>query len=314
MRFIAVALLFIPTLVPFAAQAQIMNDNFIFPVVTRTPGAAGTSWVTEICVSNVWPTPLVVGGAFVQGGSIDGGFVELAPFSTYCTQDLVGEWLGKSKWTGSFFLYAPPEYNLNAPSTRFAAIGKVYNNTPSGTYGTSVPVGMYIPAAWSMGTPLDFGIVSGIHNYGTAGVSGFRTSVGVFNPASFPQDIEFAALDSSGNQLWSKREQVPAFTQRQWTVPANVQFENGLGVGVNHGGANDIDFVFAYASVVDNRTGDGVYKSAMVFYDNNLKKGSGEEQEMAQREHVRGFFEDLLSGTPQIRRAGERLSPLTVSD
>ena len=69
--------------------------------------------------------------------------------------------------------------------------------------------------------------------------------------------------------------------------------------------------MFAYATVVDNRTGDGVFKNAMVFYENNLKKAPQEEVDAAQEEHMRKIFADLLEQeNPMIRRAGDRIEPM----
>jgi hypothetical protein len=291
-------------------EAQIANDNFIFPVVVRSAGAAGTMWKTEMCVTNPWDTPLVLAGGFVQGGTAYEGLVEFSPGMTYCTQDLIAEWLGVNKWSGAFYLWAPPDYNVGASGTAFAAIGKVYNETPYGTFGTTVPVGQFVPAAWSMGTPLPFGLVSGLHNWGTPGVDGFRTSMGVFNPADFSQQIVLEVVDSWGYLVWSKKINVPGLTFKQFAVPSNVQFSNAAGWGTNNGGAYGTVEVIAYATVVDNKTGDGVFKSAMIFYENNLKKMSVEEIEAAQEEHMRKVFADLLNkDSPKIRRAGERIAP-----
>lgn len=297
-------------LLPMTSIAQVMNDNFIFPIVARTPGAANTMWKTEVCVTNPWDTQLYIMGGFVQGGTAYEGYVEFPPMATYCTQDLITDWLGVEKWTGAFYLWAPPEMNEHTSYTSFAAVAKVYNDTPIGTFGTSVPVGQYIPAAWSVGRQLEFGFISGVHNWGTLGESGFRTSVGIFNPASFPQNIDVGVYDGYGNLVWAKNLTVAALTVKQFSVPKNVQFASAAGVGINNGGSGGTVPVLAYATVVDNRTGDGVFKSAMTIYENNLKSMPNEDLHAAQEEHMREIFENLLSQeNPRIRRAGERLTP-----
>lgn len=310
MRRIGFAVALVMVLAPLCALAQVANDNFIFPVVVRSPGTAGTMWKTEMCVTNPWPTPLVLAGGFVQGGTEYSAFVEFDPFMTYCSHDLIAEWLGVSSWSGAFYVWAVPEYNANAYGTAFAAVGKVYNDTPYGTFGTSVPVGQFIPSAWSMGDPLPFGLVSGLHNWGTPGVDGFRTSVGIFNPADFTQQILLEVVDGWGYVVWSKTVNVPGLTFTQLSVPRNVQFSDAAGWGTNYGGSWGTVPVIAYATVVDNKTGDGVFKSAMIFYENNLKKMSNEDIHAAQEDHMRKIFADLLNeGNPKIRRAGERIAP-----
>ena len=300
---------------PMTSIAQVMNDNFIFPIVARTPGAAGTMWKTEVCVTNPWDTSLFIAGAFLQGGRVDYDVVEFPAGMTYCSQDLVKEWLQLDKWTGAFGLYAPPEFNTHTNRTAFAAIAKVYNDTPGGTYGTSVPVGQIVPEAWSMGNPLPFGLVSGVHNFGTAGVSGFRTSVGIFNPADFTQDFSIGVIDSYGNLVWQKNISIPGWSVKQVSVPKNVEFASASGLGVNHGGAYGTVQAFAYATVVDNRTGDGVFKPAMIFYENVLKSSAVQEVDEAEEKFMRKIFADLLKEeNPKIRRAGGRVVPAPVDD
>ena len=310
MRKAVIGIVMLMLLGPVCASAQIANDNFIFPVVVRSPGAAGTMWKTEVCVTNPWDHPLVIAGGFVQGGTAYEGLVQFPAYATYCSQDLVAEWLGVSKWTGAFYLWAVPEYNTNVSGTVFAAIAKVYNDTAYGTFGTSVPVAQVVPSAWSMGTMLDFGVVSGLHNWGTAGVNGFRTSVGVFNPADFAQQIVVEVYDEYGYYIWGKTLSVPALALTQFAVPSNIQFANAAGWGLNNGGAYGTVPVFAYATVVDNKTGDGVFKNAMVFYENNLKQMSAQEVDAAEDEQMRKIFANLLQQeNPTIRRAGERIAP-----
>jgi hypothetical protein len=48
-------------------------------------------------------------------------------------------------------------------------------------------------------------------NVGAAGVSGFRTSVGVFNYAGAAQQVRIFGLDPAGNPVWKRWE---------WTSPA----------------------------------------------------------------------------------------------
>jgi len=310
MKRIVFVVTFFLLLTPLCASAQIANDNFIFPVVVRSPGAGGTMWKTEMCVTNPWGHSLVVAGGFVQGGTVSEGLVEFPPYATYCSQDLIADWLGYSKWSGAFYLWAPPDYNTGVSGTVFAAVGKVYNDTPYGTFGTSVPVAQVVPSAWSMGTMLDFGLISGLHNFGTVGVNGFRTSVGVFNPADFTQQIVLEVYDSYGYFVWGKTINLPGLTFKQIAVPSNVQFADASGWGVNNGGAYGTVPVFAYATVVDNKTGDGVFKNAMVFYENNLKQMSAENERVAMDEHLRKIFSNLLEQeNPKIRRAGERITP-----
>ena len=251
-------------LVPIAAEATIFTDNYIAPVVARGNGAAGTVWKTEICVTNPWDYPLVITDGFVQGGEILGELTwTLNAGITLCSADAVGDWLGRASWAGAYAAAAFPSNNPGR-DTRFVVGVKIYNTDPRGTFGQALPIGSYVPEAWSIGQPMSYGLVTGIQNYGTAGVSGFRTNVGLFNPAFFSQQIEFYVFDQNGYQKWHTTRTVPALSQIQISIPSNIVVRDGIGVGVNHG----TQFVWPYCSIVDNKSGDGVYRPFSIGYEN----------------------------------------------
>ena len=246
------------------AQATIFTDNYVAPVVARGNGAGGTVWKTEICVTNPWDYQLVITDGFVQGGSILGAMNwTLGPGQTLCSPDAVGDWLGRSSWAGAYAAAAFPSNNPGR-DTRFLVGVKIYNTDPRGTFGQALPIGSYVPEAWSIGSPMHYGLVTGIQNYGTAGVSGFRTNVGLFNPAPYSQLIEFYVFDKNGTQRWYTSRSVPAMSQIQISIPSNISVRDGVGVGINNGN----QFVWPYASIVDNKSGDGVYRPFSIGYEN----------------------------------------------
>ena len=249
---------------PLTSQATILTDNYVAPVVARGNGAGGTVWKTEICLTNPWDYRLIVTDGFAQGGAIIGALRwQLNPGATVCSQDAVLDWLGRPSWSGAYAVAAFASDNPGR-DTRFVVGVKIYNTDPRGTFGQALPIGSYVPEAWSIGRPMSYGVMTGIQNYGTAGVSGFRTNVGLFNPATFSQFIEFYVFDSNGNEKWYTTRTVPAMSQIQIAIPSSVVVRNGVGVGVNNGS----QFVWPYASIVDNKSGDGVYRAFSIGYEN----------------------------------------------
>ena len=171
-----------------AAEAAILTDNYIAPVVSRGNGKGGTVWKTEICITNPWDYTLVLTDVFIQGGAVVDAFNwDLPAGNTECSQDAVSDWLGRASWTGAYAIAALEEDNPGV-DTLFVVSVKIYNTDPRGTFGQAVPVGSYIPDPWGIAYPYAYGIATGIQNYGTVGVDGFRTNLGVFNPADVAQD------------------------------------------------------------------------------------------------------------------------------
>ncbi len=261
-RHVAVVASVVLVFAAVAAETAILTDSYAAPVVSRGTGKGGTIWKTEICVTNPWEYSLTLTDAFVQGGGVvDGTRWELPAGNTECSQDAVSDWLGRSSWTGAYVITALEEDNPGV-DTLFAVSVKIYNTDPRGTFGQTVPMGSYIPDPWGVAYPLSYGVATGIQNYGAVGVSGFRTNLGVFNPADVAQEFEFHVYGNEGQELWSTTRNVPAMSQIQFAIPAGVVVQNGALLGVIHGDW----FMFGYASTADNRSGDGVYKPLSVEY------------------------------------------------
>ena len=101
-------------------------------------------------------------------------------------------------------------------------------------------------------------LATGVRNFGSPGVGGYRTNIGALNTGRASITLEIVVFDDEGNDLAT----IPLI------VPPQGHVQDALPVQVNHGTIeffvedplNDVEgFVFPYASVVDNRTGDAVY-------------------------------------------------------
>jgi hypothetical protein len=105
-------------------------------------------------------------------------------------------------------------------------------------------------------------VAVGINSYGSIGVNGFRTNVGALNLGRFEVRVLINVYDEEGRLVAG---------DLAFDVPPLAHFQDRLPVNVTRGtieffvfdpGANDPEnfaVVFPYASIVDNRSGDGTY-------------------------------------------------------
>ena len=275
------------------AHAGVLSNAYVFPVVVRSTGAAGSFWTTELCVNNPRPESLNAVLSLFQDGGVAGlAEVELKGWEVRCSSDFLLGWFGLEKWTGALFVYATEDDNPSLDTIYFSASVRVFNDQPDGTFGLNVEpeidAGRYGGSA--IGDLMPFACASGLRNYGSAGVSGFRTSVGFFNTQDEGQNLEVMVYDSDGDVKWSEELFVPRFTQIQMKVPKNASFSGG-GIDVYHDG--DL-WVLSYITVTDNRTGDGLYRPLQVLYTGMGKSSFGDalvslKKECEQRRAADGF-------------------------
>ena len=89
---------------------------------------------------------------------------------------------------------------------------------------------------------------------------GFRTNAGVYNPSPVDLDVTFTLFDPVARRLGEVTRNVPAFTPVQ---DNNVFASAGVSVDVPSAycvvRADGIHALFAYASVIDNRSHDLIF-------------------------------------------------------
>ena len=232
-----------------------VNDTYVVPVVGDTPGGAGTRWATELHVFNPQAHKLTVTAVFLPTGGGAGSSVDfdVAANSTAFSENVVSE-VFRTTGTGSLLLATFPENNPGVPndivSLSFLVNTKTFNNAGSGTYGQS------IPGVWA-GLQNDgiTAIANGVRNFGVVSLTGYRTNIGAVNLGDFSATLRVSVYDDEGRTL---------LNGAPFTLPPQGHIQDRLPVEVDHGsvefwveGSDPV--VFAYASVVDNRSGDGAY-------------------------------------------------------
>jgi len=143
------------------------------------------------------------------------------------------------------------------------ASSRTFNTTDVGTFGQCLPA---FPDDEAFSAGQEARIVQLAQSLASA--SGFRTNMGFVNRTATPVTVDVDLRDGSGSSLGTLAVQLQAFEHRQ----INRVFRQVTPAAVNNGMAvvsttsTGASFV-AYASVVDNASGDPVYIPAMAVGD-----------------------------------------------
>ncbi len=204
----------------------------------RTSGFYGTSWRTDAVLLNAGSS-VVTGQLILRGG--DGSQLgslqyDLDPRQMVSIEDVVGS-MGL---TGTGSLVVEPTHGV-AP----VIMTRTYTGDENGTYGQAIP-----PQ-----TPAHSGtqIITGLR-----GSPGFRTNFGVASASSSPVQVSLTLHTSSGTTKGPTLTVTP-FQQAQW--PLESLFGSPVLSGVS-AGTLEVSCsgpVAAYASVVDDDSGDPVF-------------------------------------------------------
>jgi hypothetical protein len=220
----------------------------------------GSSWRTELCISNPYSETLTVKVSLHQGGDVGSYNVGVPSSWVVCNDDFILDWFDLTDFQGGLSAVAHFEDNPGIEWPIFPIAVKVYNQTNHGTYGLSVNP---VPAIPITGDEHQDFLASGIRHYGTPGVDGFRTSIGVFNPDHEAQTVTMMVADYNGEIVWNRTEIVAAKSQIQFLLPGSIDIVAGSAIISNKGTeSSGIREIFPYVTVTENETGDGRYIGA----------------------------------------------------
>ena len=228
----------VPVLLPRAGDNEIAG-------VAHSPGAAGTTWRTDIAAVNLASGSVQLTPEFT---AYNGGA------STPAQATLPGR--GTTEWTDvlvSLFGYGPDEVikgTLGFGSMADLYItARTYNQTANGTFGQYLPA---VTAGEGFGEDT-VGVIPQLKKN-----EHFRSNLGVLNLSPFPVEAAIRLFDDSGTQIGTTRNQ---------TVRANEYYQINDVFGALGAGETDVAYatvevltpggrVWAYGSVVDEATGD----------------------------------------------------------
>ncbi len=256
-----------------AAFAQV-NDTYIIPVAGNTPGAFGTRWKTQFSVFNPQTYELRVSITYVPSGGAQGTekVIRVPANAVAFSENILNDLFKLTNDSGSLLVATFPEDNPTVPnnvlSRSFLVITDTYNDSPSGTFGQTIP-----------------GIWTGLQDFNKDGISavahgirnlsrqGWRANVGAVNLGRSSVTVRITVYDVDGNTIARNIPFIiPPMAHLQETLPVEVD-AGSLEFFVDDPMANDPNLaavVFPYVSVIDQLSGDPKYQSPVLLASANV--------------------------------------------
>jgi hypothetical protein len=229
---------------------SLVTTSYI-PAGARSRGDAGTFWLTDVAIANLGDSPASINVAYLRKRQPNtdpaNQSFTVAPAEQIMLEDVFDSLFGLDRANGALRVTAQ---NPNVKTT-----SRTYNSEgESGTYGQFIPALTELTAVVS-GRP---GALPQLQENAS-----FRTNVGALNLTDQTLDLEIHLFDGDGALLGVKDASLRPYEMDQYD---KVFDDVGAGT-VNNGYAvvrvtTDGGKVLAYASVVDNRSGDPVYVQA----------------------------------------------------
>lgn len=234
------------TAVVVAASAawaiDIEGTAVVVPVAMHGPGALGTSWRTDLWISN-WTMGRqeVTATLYPTSGEPVTTTFDVGSADTVELRDVVLSTFGLANAKGMILLTVDTPFG-------FQATARIYNvGNPMGEFGQFVP-GIAIARLERQA------FVAGL-----AGVDGNRSNFGIANPNDLDVDVTVYVLDSHGDLLHTEEMTVGATSVVQVNdlfAELGVPPQRGLQLDMHTAGGMPI---YGYASVVRNDTGDAIF-------------------------------------------------------
>lgn len=217
------------------------TEEIVIPAAAHNPGVGGTQWVTDVHAIN-WNTTGTVGvdvELLAEGLSnhpvpFASENIVLGADEHLFLPDIVGELFGETNRKGAITC---------APSSSLNLWSRTYNDGESGTFGQSLP-GL-LSSRFGLNTFED-GMLIGLEES-----ADYRTNIGLVNIGTASTTVSIRIYRHDGTMLDSISVDLEARSMRQFSAAGAY--------GTVRDGRVEIagqDGVIAYASVIDNKTGD----------------------------------------------------------
>jgi hypothetical protein len=231
---------FLPAVRPYGTTL-----SAFLPVFARARGAYGTRWKTELALLNMTGSPRVTLtwssslGTFTAPVYLSLGALDFAP-------DAAAQYFPSVQGDARGTLLIEP---LQGPG--MVAAARVYNETPAGTYGQTVPP--LSPAELLQDG--ERGLLAGLMR-----TADYRTNAGFSSFGSAPARLRLRMLDAAGALMAEMPLEVEPGVNRQIDdVFAALGLTGEVPLARIEVRMEANGPVYAYASVVDNRSGDAVF-------------------------------------------------------
>jgi hypothetical protein len=236
---------------PAAAQdgeppiTDLENHVYLVPAAAHAPGAYGSTWRTDLVVCNGPLAPADADFFFMPSGMDNTGqtgkTVPVGADGCVGLTDVVA-YLFNARGAGALLVGSDVPLRVSS---------RTYNSAAGGTYGQRIPA----EAETDLLGPGERGWMVGLH-----GNANYRTNLGFASLSALPTMVFATLHDSSGSELGTLSAELPPY--------GHVQLDDAFGAV----GAVAVAFGYAtvasgdpwarcaaYASVIDNRTGDAVF-------------------------------------------------------
>lgn len=218
------------------------TGTWVVPTAAHVGGLVGTAWRTDVALFNPGAEEAVVGTYLLARGrdNLDPlpHVVTLQPGKQVLLEDVVKTALGEASAAGTLVLVAKNELLISS---------RTFTSMPGGTFGQHVPA-----------LRLDQGLEGGdeARLIGLARNARFRTNLGFANVSGEPARVDVELHDDSGLLLASRAFDLKGWESLQVTDVFGYLHAPNVEDGYAVVRPRSAGRVFAYASVIDNRTGD----------------------------------------------------------
>lgn len=251
-----VAVVVVLSLMQMASPALAMDplEHVLFvPAAGHVDGARGTTWRSDVVLHNPSGGVAAVELVFLKSGEDNSNPaahpVTVPPGSSVALADVVAQPFGESESTGAILIRSDVPLMVNS---------KTFNDSPDGPFGQGIP-----------GFPLSDALTTGAEarliqlSRSPSASTGSRTNVGFAEAGGIGTQLEVSLFAGSGQVLGTVPVTLLPYEHRQI---------NDIFAHVTEGSVSDGFAVirarspgaafFAYASVVDNNSGDPIYIQA----------------------------------------------------
>jgi hypothetical protein len=258
-RVLSMALL---TVLAATGTARELTSAYVVPAAANAKGSGGTSWHTDLTLSNPHGYNLPVTLVLLPSNRDNSAAVpmvdiELFPYESLNLWNVLGpDGFDAVETTGALLVYADDlaiDCSASTTACDFAVFSRTYTLDPAGRGGE---FGQAIP-----GFPANLGLDRTVLAYLPQLLedSDSRTNVGAASWTDEWVQVRLELQDAAGQIIDRHDTWIPPYGHAQWRLPRGVQ--GGTAVMFIVGGPSDAA-LYPYASVVNRATGDPAYVEA----------------------------------------------------
>lgn len=232
-----------------SALAQVTDDSLYLPAAAHTAGRNGAQWRTDVALFN--PNSFEVAYTVEL---LEQDRDNSAPRSRVFAVP-AGQGVSHTDILDSVFAATGSAALRITASAPLEVSARTYNQTASGTFGQLIGAGKQSQAIKSGATATIFPLSSSASRD-----RGFRTNLGFVNCGATPLTVEVSLYRSTGELAGTSSYSLAPYSFTQTTDVFAIVGAGDVDAGYAKVRASSLDGAFyAYASVIDNLSGDPLY-------------------------------------------------------